>query len=179
MIAKYKLFELERNAGVPMELVIEKMQKNITVDLEKSETDKVAAFSLKYRDRSPEAARNVTAELASKFVNEQVIASTENAETTKNFIDNSRSQAKATLDSLEKQRLEIMMNNVDTLPEAVQGLIAQREGLQQREETISKEKESLMMQKGRLTDSIRALNSQARLIEDFGEKETQEAVGRA
>lgn len=180
MIAKYKLFELERNAGVPMELVIEKMQKNITVDLEKTgDQMKVAAFSLKYRDRSPEAARNVTAELASKFVNEQVIASTENAETTKNFIDNSRSQAKATLDSLEKQRLEIMMNNVDTLPEAVQGLIAQREGLQQREETISKEKESLMMQKGRLTDNIRALNSQARLIEDFGEKETQEAVGKA
>jgi uncharacterized protein involved in exopolysaccharide biosynthesis len=72
-----------------------------------------------------------------------------------------------------------MMNNVDTLPEAVQGLIAQREGLQNREETISKEKESLMMQKGRLTDNIRELNSKARLIEDFGEKEMQEAVDKA
>lgn len=179
MIAKYKLFESERQAGIPIELIIEKMQKNIKVDLEKSENDKVAAFSIKYTDRSPEAARNVTAELASKFVNEQVIASTENAETTKNFIDNSRNQAKTTLDALEKQRLEIMMNNVDTLPEAVQGLIAQRSGLQQREETISKEKESLMMQKGRLTDNVRALNSQARLIEDFGERETQDAVGKA
>ena len=27
MVAKYKLFELERNAGVPMELIVEKMYK--------------------------------------------------------------------------------------------------------------------------------------------------------
>lgn len=179
LIAKYKLFESERKAGIPMELVIQMMQKNIKVDLEKSESEKVAAFSIKYTDRSPESARSVAAELASKFVNEQVSASTQNAEITKNFIDASRNQAKTTLDALEKQRLEIMMNNVDTLPEAVQGLIAQRGGLQQREETISKEKESLMMQKGRQTDNIRALNSQARIIEDYGEKEMQEAVGKA
>ncbi|MDQ6785842.1 MAG: Wzz/FepE/Etk N-terminal domain-containing protein [Acidobacteriota bacterium] len=179
MVAKYKLFELERNAGVPMELIVEKMQKNITVDVEKAENDKVAAFSLQYRDRSPEAARNVTAELAGKYVNAQIAASTQNAETTREFIDNNLNQAKQILDAKENERLQIMMKNVDTLPEAVQGLIAQRAGLQQREETISKEKESLMMQKGRLTDNIRALNSQARIIEDFGEKETKDAASAA
>jgi chromosome segregation ATPase len=57
-------------------------------------------------------------------------------------------------------------------------LIAQLEGLRQREETIAKEKETLITEKGRLNDSIRALNSQARLIEDFGEKETQDATRR-
>lgn len=180
MVTKYKLFELERSAGEPMEIIIGKMQKNITVELEKTDDQmKVAAFSLKYLDRSPEAARNVTAELAGKFVNAQVAASTQNAETTREFIDSNLQQSKQILDQKENERLQIMMNNVDTLPEAVQGLIAQREGLQQREETISKEKESLMMQKGRLTDGIRELNSKGRLIEDFGEKEMQDAVGKA
>lgn len=179
LIMKYKLFELERRAGVPMELIIEKMQKNVTVDLEKAENEKVAAFSLKYRDRTPEAARSVTAELAGKYVNAQVAASTQSAETTREFIDNNLNQAKQILDQKENERLQIMMNNVDTLPDAVQGLIAQREGLQQREENISKEKESLMMQKGRQTDNVRELNSKARLIEDFGEKEMQDAVGKA
>lgn len=179
MIAKYKLFEIERSSGVPMELIVEKMQKNITVDLEKAENDKVAAFSIKYRDRTPEAARNVTAELAGKYVNAQVASSTQNAETTREFIDNNLNQAKQILDQKENERLQVMMNNVDTLPDAVQGLIAQREGLQQREQNISKEKESLMLLKGQLNDSIRSLNSQARLIEDFGEKETQDAVGKA
>ncbi len=180
MITKYKLFELERNAGVPMEMIIDKMYKNIKVETERSDDDrKVAAFHIIYRDRSPEAARNVTAELASKYVNAQVLASTQTAETTREFLDNQVGQAKGTLDALEKQRLEIMMRNVETLPDSSQGLIAQLQGLRQREETVSKEKETLFTEKGRLNDSIRTLNSQSRLIEDFGEKETQAAISDA
>jgi uncharacterized protein involved in exopolysaccharide biosynthesis len=177
MIAKYRLFELEKDAGVPMELIIEKMYKNITVEPERTEgAQKVAAFKIIYRDRSPEAARNVAAELASKYVNAQVLDSTERAKDTQDFIDKQLNQAKASLDTLERERLNIMTQNVDTLPESSQGLIAQLEGLRGRENTIAKEKETLITEKGRLNDSIRALNSQARLIENFGEKETQEAI---
>jgi len=180
MVSKYRLFELEKNAGVPMELIIDKMYKNITVEPEKSDTaQKVAAFKIIYQDRSPEAARNVTAELASKYVNAQMLDSTERAKDTQEFIDKQLNQAKMSLDALEKQRLDIMMQNVDTLPESSQGLIAQLEGLRNREETISKEKENLTMEKGRLNDSIRALNSSARIIENFGEKETQQAISDA
>ena len=180
MVSKYRLFELEKNAGVPMELIIDKMYKNITVEPEKSDTaQKVAAFKIIYRDRTPEAARNVTAELASKYVNAQMLDSTERAKDTQEFIDKQLNQAKTSLDALEKQRLDIMMQNVETLPENSQGLIAQLEGLRNREETISKEKENLTMEKGRLNDSIRALNSSARIIENFGEKETQQAISDA
>ena len=177
MITKYDLFKLERNAGVPMELIIEKMYKNVIVEVEKSDDEqKVSSFSIKYRDRSPEAARNVTAELASKYVNAQVLQATQTAETTREFLESELNKAKQILDEKDRERLQVMMNNVDILPEAVQGLIAQREGLQQREETISKERENLITEKGRLNDSIRTLNSQARLIEDFGERETQDDV---
>lgn len=177
MVAKYKLFQLEKDAGVPMELIIEKMYKNITVKTERTDNEqKVAAFTITYLDRSPEAARNVAAELASKYVNAQVLDSTERAKDTQDFIDKQLNQAKESLDALEKERLNIMTQNVDTLPESSQGLIAQLEGLRQREDTISKEKEGLLAEKGRQNDGIRALNSQARLIEDFGEKETQDAV---
>jgi succinoglycan biosynthesis transport protein ExoP len=177
MISKYNLFKLERDAGVPMELIIEKMSKNIVVEAERNDEDrKVAAFKITYRDRSPEAARNVTADLAGKYVNAQVKASTETAEVTSEFLETQLAEAKSALDALEKQRLDIMSQNVETLPDSAQGLIAQLAGLRQREDTIAKEKESLMTQKGRLNDSIRALNSQARIIEDFGDKETQQAI---
>jgi len=180
LIGKYKLFELERNAGVPMELIIEKMSKNIEVVPERSDDDrKVAAFKITYKDRTPEAARNVTAELAGKYVNAQVNRSTQTAEMTRDFIGNQLNLAKTSLDGFEKQRLDIMMQNVETLPDSAQGLIAQLTGLRQREETIAKEKEGLMMRKGQLSDQIRALNSQARIIEDFGERETQDAVDNA
>ncbi len=177
MVAKYKLFQLEKDSGMDMALIVDKMYKNIVVEPERSDNDKkVAAFKITYRDRSPEAARNVTAELASKYVNAQVNASTQTAETTREFIDNQMNQAKTSLDAFEKQRLDTMMQNVETLPDSSQGLIAQLSGLRQREEAIAKEKETLMMRKGQLSDGIRALNSQARIIEDFGEKETEDEV---
>lgn len=179
MVLKYDLYKADRSAGMPMELVIDQMRKNIKVELEQSDTEKVAAFRVAYRDRSPEAARNVTSELASKFVNAQVVSQTQRAETTKEFIDEQVNSAKTSLDAFEKQRLEIMMQNVETLPESSQGLIAQLEGLRKREETISKEKETLITEKGRLNDSIRSLNSQSRLIDDFGGKEAEDAVNDA
>ena len=180
MITKYKLFEMERNVGMDTALIIEKMSSNIKVDLERTDDElKVAAFIIKYRDRSPEAARNVTAELATKYVNAQVLASTQTAEVTREFIDNQLNQAKTSLDALEKQRLNVMMENVETLPDSSQGLIAQLDGLRKSEDTIATDKQSLIVEKGRLNDSIRALNSQARLIEDFGEKETEDATRRA
>lgn len=180
MVAKYKLFQLERDAGMDMALIVDRMHNNIVVEPEKSEDDrKVAAFKITYRDRSPEAARNVTAELAGKYVTAQISSSTQTAEVTREFIDNQLNQAKASLDALEKERLGIMTQNVETLPDSAQGLIAQLQGLRQREENIGKEKETLMMRKGQLSDGIRALNSQARIIEDFGGKETEDVASQA
>lgn len=176
MIQKYDLYKLERNSGMPMELIIEKMYKNIRVELEETGNDKVAAFRIRYRDREPQAARNVTAELASKYVNAQVQNSVEIAESTNDLFERQLTEKKANLDELEKQRLDVMMQNVSTLPESEQGLVAQLSGLRQREDTIAKEKQTLFVEKGRLSDSIAANNRQMRLIEDFGEKEVQNTV---
>ena len=179
MVQKYDLYKQERSADVPMELIIEKMYKNIKVDLEETGYEKVAAFRIRYRDRDPQAARNVTAELASKYVNAQVQNSVEIAESTNELFEKQLAEKKTALDDLEKQRLEIMMQNVTTLPESEQGLVAQLQGLRQREDTITKEKQTLYNEKGRLSDSISSNNRQMRLIEDFGEKETQDTARQA
>jgi uncharacterized protein involved in exopolysaccharide biosynthesis len=157
-----------------------KMVKNISVEVERTEDlQKVAAFSIKYRDRSPEAARNVTSELASKYVDAQVKFSSESAETTREFLDKNLAEKKQALDILEKQRLQIMTQNVETLPASSQGLIAQLDGLRKREETISKEKETLRMEKSRLNDNIQSLNSQSRLIDQFSEEDNQNSQNRS
>lgn len=176
MVQKYDLYKQERAAGLPMELIIEKMYKNIKVDLEEMGYQKVAAFRIRYRDRDPQATRNVTAELASKYVNAQVQTQTEIAESTKDLFERQLADKKAALDDLEKQRLDIMLQNVQTLPESEQGLVAQLTGLRQREDTLVKEKQTLFVEKGRLSDSIAANNRQMRVIEDFGEKETQDTA---
>jgi polysaccharide chain length determinant protein (PEP-CTERM system associated) len=176
MIAKYKLYELERNAGVPTELIIERMRKNIDVNLEKTDTEKLAAFRISYRDRTPEAARNVTMELASKYVNAQVLDQQQVAKQTGDFIATQLGEKKKALDELEQQRLGIMMSNVDTLPENDRGLIAQLEGLRKREENLSKDIQSLSAEKSRLQDNVRSLNRQIQLVEDLGQKDIEEAL---
>lgn len=183
MIAKYNLFQTERASGMPMEIIVEKMRKNINVDKvdsEKTDEDKKTfGFRLTYRDSSPEVTQKIAAGLADKYVNLQKAESTRSAETTREFIGTQLENARNNLNMLENQRLQIMQQNVETLPESAQSLIAQLEGLRTREETISKDKETLITEKGRLNDSVRALNSQARLIENFGEKETEDAVTQA
>src|ERR1041385_618009 len=82
MIQKYDLYKPERQSGMPMELIVEKMYKNIKIEPDEGGDQKVAAFHIRYRDRDPQAARNVVAELASKYVNAQAQPSTEMAEST-------------------------------------------------------------------------------------------------
>ncbi len=179
MIQKFDLYPGDRAAGVPVERTVDRMRNNISVVPEKADNEKVVGFRISFRDRSPETAQAVTAELARKYVFAQTVESKQSAEMTREFINNQLEQAKHNLDSLEKERLGIMLKNVETLPESAQGLIAQLEGLRQREGTISKDKETLINEKGRIQESIRAMNSQMRLIENFGENETKAAVEQA
>ncbi len=179
MIAKFHLYEADKVAGVPMEQIVDKVKKSVKVEPEKTDREKTSGFRITYRDSSPTVAQAVTKELANKYVNAQVTESIQSAETTKEFIDNQMGQAKTTLDALEKERLRIMTQNIDTLPASGQGLIAQLDGLHRREETISKDKETLILEKGRINESIRALNSQVRVIEEYGEKEIQDAGKKA
>jgi polysaccharide chain length determinant protein (PEP-CTERM system associated) len=180
LILKNNLFQNERAAGMPMESVVKLLQSGVTVTEEKTgNEEKIAGFRINYRDRNPEMAQKVASELAAKYVSLQKSQSYQSVETTREFIEEQMASARSTLDVLEKQRLQVMLQNVDTLPESGQGLIAQLEGLRQRERTISGDKESLINERSRLNDTIRQLNSQARLIEDFGEKETQEAASQA
>ncbi len=179
MILKYDLYKSERSVNMPMELIVQKMFNNIRVEMAETGNEKVAGFKISYRDRDPQSARNVTAELATKYVNLQVQNSVEVAESTNELFERQLGEKKTNLDNLEKQRLDIMMQNVATLPESEQGLVAQLEGLRQRDDTITKDKQALYSEKGRLSDGIAANNRAMRLVEDFGERETQDTARQA
>ncbi|MBS1793553.1 MAG: hypothetical protein JSS81_06845 [Acidobacteria bacterium] len=178
LITKFSLYQRERSAGQSIESAVETMRKNITVDLE-SDKEKLLGFRISYTGQTPESARQVTNALADIYVSKQIDESVRTAETTGEFIDKQLEQAKQNLDTIEQQRMKIMLENSEALPESAQGLIAQLDGLRKREENISKDKETLSTEKLRLNDQIASNNRQMRLIEDYGIKETQDAARQA
>ena len=168
LVTKYNLFQAERANGVPIELLIDRMRKNINVQVkERAPDDKIPAFTVTYRDRQPEDARNVTAELAGKFVNAQTESSLRGAKMTEEFFEKRLAEEKARLDQIDAQRLNYMLQNVDKLPTAASGLIAQLQGLREQEKTLS-------VEIGRQRDNRQYLERQKTTIRDIGEREAED-----
>jgi polysaccharide chain length determinant protein (PEP-CTERM system associated) len=153
LILKYDLYRRERANGLPMELVVEKMQKNIDVEIEHGRNDNIPAFRITYRERDPKKTQAVTSELASTYVNAQASDMTKVGITTREFFEQQLADAKAQLDEIDRRRLEYMSQHVNSLPSQAQALVAQYTGLREQQK-------SLMSEIGRLNDRRSALSSQ-------------------
>ncbi len=173
MIVKFGLFESEKSAGMPMELIVDKMKKNITVVPEKADNEKWTGFRLTYLDRTPIAARNVAADLASKYVNAQAARKEEIGQQTSQFIEKQLNDSKSVLDGIEQERLAIMTQNSDALPEGSAELVAKLTGLRQRQDSISKERDTLTVEKGRSLQQIQMIESQMNTAMSIGEREVE------
>lgn len=153
LILKYDLYRRERANGMPMELVVEKMQGDIQVEIEHGRNDNIPAFRITYRERDPKKTQAVTAELASTYVNAQASDMTKVGTTTREFFETQLAQAKEQLDEIDKRRLEYMSQNIDKLPTQQSALVAQYTGLREQQK-------ALMSEIGRLNDRRSALSAQ-------------------
>ena len=71
LVKKYDLYSTERRRGEPMEIVIEMMRNAIKVEVNTSRNDITNGFNITYHGRNPHTTQAVTAELASKYIDEQ------------------------------------------------------------------------------------------------------------
>jgi polysaccharide biosynthesis transport protein len=167
LILKYDLYRREREGGQPMELVIERMQNDITVEIERGRNDKIPAFSITYRERDPRRTQAVTAELASMYVNAAARDSTMVGNQTKEFFEKQLTEAKAQLDEIDQRRLQYMAQNVNSLPTQAQALVAQYTGLREQQK-------ALMAEIGRLNDRRSALSSQLGTLKQVAQQNDEQ-----
>src|SRR6267378_7828587 len=71
LLEKYDLYKTEKLRGDPMEMLIDRMRKDIHVEVNTSRNDITNGFNITYRGRDAKTTQAVTAELASKYINEQ------------------------------------------------------------------------------------------------------------
>ena len=151
LVEKYRLYEVERSRGEPMETIIDRMRRDIDVELNTTRNDITNGFNLTYRGRDPRTTQAVTAELAGKYVNAQTETSQRVGTYTKEFFDQKIAQVKEELDEIAQKRLDFMKGNISTLPTGVEPLGRQLTGLYEQQK-------SLIADIGRLRDQQNTLN---------------------
>src|SRR5215468_5864887 len=125
LVKQYDLYRLERLRGEPMESIIDTMRKDIKVEVNTSRNDITNGFNITFRGRDPKTVQAVTAELASKYINEQMKNSVDSTKSAKQFIDQQVNQAKEELNAVDDKRLEFMQKNVGNLPTEATSLVGQ------------------------------------------------------
>jgi polysaccharide chain length determinant protein (PEP-CTERM system associated) len=136
LVEKFRLYEVERMRGEPMEAVIDRMQKDIKVELNTTRNDITNGFNLTYRGRDPRLTQAVTAELASKYVNAQTDASSRNVKVTEDFFATQIGRKKEELDAIAQRRLDFMKQNLANLPDGGNSLGIQLTGLYERQKAL-------------------------------------------
>ena len=163
LVLKYKLYASELGRGEPIETVIDSMRSDIKVEVNTSRNDITNGFNIKYRGRDPKTTQAVTAELASKYIDEQTKNTVTSTASARQFIDQQVLQTKQELDAVDKQRLEFMQSNVGNLPSEASALVSQLTGLREQQK-------ALMSETGRLQDRRSALQTQLTLVKKQSEQ---------
>ena len=163
LITKYELYKTERQRGEPMEMLIDYMRMSIKVEVNTSRNDITNGFNITYRGRNAKTTQAVTAELASKYINEQTKSTINSTTSAKQFIDQQVNQTKEELDAVDRQRLDFMQQNVGNLPSEAASLVGQLSGLREQQKAYISEV-------GRYQDRRSALSSQLALVKKTSEQ---------
>ena len=160
LILKYDLYQAERRNGEPMELTVERMRKDITTEVDKGRNDITNAFKISYRERDPRRTQLVTAELATKYVDAQMQGTTLESQKTQEFFQQQLAEAKKQLDEIDRQRIQFMTSNEQSLPSVTQPMVGQLTRL-------GEQQKALISEIGRLRDSY---NLQSNQLNDLTEQ---------
>jgi polysaccharide biosynthesis transport protein len=104
---------------------IEQMRKDIKIDLIQTPAStgrpiSLTAFKVSYSAAKPQIAQQVNTQLASSFINENVLASQQQSESTTNFLDSQLNAAGAALAEQEKKMRAYEAAHMGELPDQLQ-----------------------------------------------------------
>ncbi len=169
LVEKYELYKTARMRGEPMEVVIDKMRSDIKVEVNTSRNDITNGFNITYRGHEPRSVQLVTAELASKYINEQAQNTITSTQSARQFIDQQVQQTKDELDAIDKQRLDFMQQHISNLPASGPSLLGQLNGLREQQKAY-------LTEVGRLQDRRSSLTTNLGLVKKSTEQLKQEAI---
>jgi polysaccharide chain length determinant protein (PEP-CTERM system associated) len=158
LIDKYQLYKAERLRGEPMESIFGMIGDDIHVEVNSTRNDITNGFDISFRYRDPRIAQAVTAELATRYIDEQQKAQINDTKAALGFINNQVEQTKAELDAIDARRLTFMQENLPNLPSQGASLLGQLQGLREQQK-------AQITELGRLQDRRSSVAAQLTLME--------------
>ncbi len=134
LIVQLGLYPDLRSKNVPLDDLIERMRRDIDLDLKSGDAQVIVrgptiAFSISYAGRDPEAVARVANVLASMYVEENSTIRAGQAATTAQVLKSQLDEAKAELDAQDRRASEFKLNHIGELPEQVSANLASIERL--------------------------------------------------
>lgn len=132
IIEKLRLYS-EKSRRLDSDALVETMRKDIGVDLIKGERpDQISAFKVSYSANSSVVAQQVTAELTSLFIEENLRNREQLSEDTTSFLQTELDGARKNLDQQEQRLREFKNKYMGQLPEQTASNVQILSGLQSR-----------------------------------------------
>jgi succinoglycan biosynthesis transport protein ExoP len=129
IIESVGLYSHGAKAGSPDDLV-EKLRKDIVIELSHGDDRKLSAFNIYYDNRDPKVAQQVTNELANLFITENLVERQKQSENTTNFLQDQLDQARAKLAAQEAKLRVFKDQHLGELPTQTQSNLQILAGLQ-------------------------------------------------
>jgi succinoglycan biosynthesis transport protein ExoP len=133
IIDSFHLYASERNRLSPDELV-DQLRQDVKIDLVKApgSRDELTAFKIYYISRDPNLAQQVTSQLTSLFIEENLRARQQQSESTTGFLENQLDEAGKDLAAQEQRVREFKTRYLGELPGQLQSNVQILSGLQSR-----------------------------------------------
>ncbi len=134
IVDELNLYSKDRGRLGPDEIV-ERMRKDIEIELVKDEKKDVTAFRIHYSAHDPSIAQQVTSKLTNLFINENLEVRQQESEGTTKFLGDQMDSSRQSLESQEEKIREFKAQHVGELPSQLTSNLQVLSGLQAQSET--------------------------------------------
>ena len=128
IIDKYDLYQDLRRASTPAEVVVDEMRKHIDVSIRNGSSG-ANAFTVAFRGLQPETVRQVTAELATRFINANTDEERRRIRATTDNLDERVGDVKKRLEKIEAERTQYLIKHPDAVPGTEVSMVGQMNSL--------------------------------------------------
>lgn len=144
---------------------VERMRKDIEIELVRGARDQITAFNVSYVSRDPRVAQQVTSELTNLFINENLEVRQQQSEDTTKFLEGQLATARTALNDQEEKIRQFKAQHIGELPAQLESNLQILSGLQSQVRTEEDALNTARQQRiylQTLIDQYRALQAPAK-----------------